>query len=119
MEAPNRLKYRDRQGRPLTSDEWGALFESGTDGPVACDTPRAGVIVDTVWIGCAWKINHRGEPLIFETLVIEAGTPIARYEWATEAEARAGHASILRWIGHGLPLTEQEQEPAEPTEPRH
>jgi hypothetical protein len=83
--------YYDRQGTPMTLDEW--VYEhSGEYKRVALDE-RGDVRVSTVWLG----LDHNwgsGPPLIFETMVFGGDHDEEQWRWATEAEALAGHAEI-------------------------
>mgnify|MGYP001603975392 FL=1 len=65
---------------------------------VAETTLADGTWVSTVWLG----LNHNwaaGPPLIFETMAFESGEHLNELEtarYATEAQAIAGHARIVR-----------------------
>lgn len=78
----------DRQGRPITMEQWVAEF--GKDRHVAeTDLGTLGY-VSTVWLG----LNHAfgsGPPVIFETMIF--GGPMDEYmdRYSTEEEAKSGH----------------------------
>jgi hypothetical protein len=85
--------YFDREGNPIKLMDWAKRFEDLEYRRVAWDGLPSGGYVSTVWLG----LNHAfggGPPLIFETMVFPECTICERY--ATEEDARAGHARILR-----------------------
>lgn len=88
------LEFRDREGRPLTTDEWARLKEDEAYCQIE-STNVAGGWVSTAWIGVV-RPKDPGQG-IFETLVREPGGAQREYrqQYATEAEARAGHVGIL------------------------
>lgn len=86
--------YYDREGRPVSNDQWEALFVRERNNRRVAQS-GFGVYgwVSTVWLG----LNHAyddGPPLIFETMVF--GGPMDEYmeRYTTEAQAREGHALI-------------------------
>lgn len=93
-------KYFDRQGNPITFEQWPLKFEDEKYRTVA-RTSIAGVSIETIWLG----LNHRtgpGKPLIFETAVFPAngGPSLHCQRYETEAQAIAGHAfNVLRFTG--------------------
>lgn len=92
-------RYFDRDGEPLTVAEWTAMFESGKHSAVARTALHGGrVVVDTIWIGCTFRRDRAGRPLVFETLCTRNGTPFARYDWSTEVAAYAGHYMVVGYI---------------------
>jgi hypothetical protein len=100
------IDYYDRQGQPLTLENWAALMSQRgwAYKRVAEVTLPNGHRISTIWLG----LNHRhggdGPPLIFETMVFDALTnhdlDMARY--STEAEALAGHQRMVeKWTLRG------------------
>lgn len=97
----------DRQGNPMTHDEWVQQFGAGDEKLVAL-SQVGDAIVSTVWIG----LNHQwgdGPPLIFETMIFEEGDGDWRpqqWRWSTEDEALAGHCMVVDELagetGHGV-----------------
>lgn len=87
--------YFDKEGRPLSTEEWARLFEDNAYRRVALGTRDLdGVQVSTVWLG----LNHRvgpGTPLIFETA-------LSRESW----EPVAGHEGLMAGPLPALPETE-------------
>lgn len=88
--------YYDRNGDPMSMLDWTRRFEDNTYKRVAFD--QVGDIdISTVWLGLDHNFSGTGSPLIFETIVF-GGPPDVDNEtqrYATEAEARAGHAAWL------------------------
>lgn len=93
-------RYFDRQGKPFSDlREWERRFGDSAYKRVAEATLADGTWVSTVWLG----LNHNwgaGPPLIFETMVFPSKDgPFSEQEtdrYATEAEALAGHAAIVK-----------------------
>jgi len=94
LDTPSRW-YFDKDGSPLTTFEFVALFADDHYRRVALDDIPPHGHISTVWLGS----NHNwgeGPPLIFETMVFlrEAQSSIqARY--ATLEDAQRGHAFYL------------------------
>lgn len=95
--------YFDRQGQPLTLEQWATADYTDDYRRVALTDLGTQGTVSTVWIGLNY--NWRGgPPLIFETMMF--GGPmdslvVARY--STEEEAMAGHQATLKaLLHHGL-----------------
>jgi hypothetical protein len=90
--------YYDRNGNPMTMEEWARTFEDFEDYRRVRFTEIPSVArVSTVWLG----LDHRfgdGPPLIFETMVFRDGWD-GEYQqrYATEAEAIAGHQEAVQW----------------------
>lgn len=94
-----RSKYYDKQGKPLlTVEAWGILFENRAYQRLALDEFEVGgvpVKVSTVWLGMDHRMGPEGPPIIFETMVFGGRYDEEQEQYATEAEALAGHA---RWL---------------------
>lgn len=94
------IDYYDRDGNPLTLEEWADLFQP--DYQIVAKTLTEAGEVSTVWIG----INHQwgpGPPLVFETMVFEEpGDPSSDNEmrrYSTEEEALRGHLEVVERLG--------------------
>ena len=87
-------QWFDRQGNPITLEQWGIHHED-YDYIVVEKTPmmyhNEPVEVSTVWLG----LNHNwreGPPIIFETMVFGGPNDGDCFRYSTEKEARDGHA---------------------------
>jgi hypothetical protein len=84
-------RYFDWQGQPITLQQWMRLFD---DERHLGDDHVGDVHVSTVWLGLDHGYGD-GPPLIFETMIF--GGPLDQECWlyATEQQARAGHARAV------------------------
>ena len=94
-------EYYDRQGSPITMNQWAAMFKdwdvknvAQSDVGVSGDT----VHVSTVWLGMNHQWMPDGRPLIFETLVQGGSLSQEMDRYATEAEALTGHAAMCERV---------------------
>lgn len=112
-----RPRYYDRQGNPMSLEDWGRRFENVPNKIVRQEhTPNGRYWISTVWLG----LDHSwgdGPPLIFETMVfpqsvdkqydaledLVEGEPeygrwseLACERYSTEEEAIAGHEAMVR-----------------------
>jgi hypothetical protein len=83
--------HYDWTGQPISADEWSRLFDDerhiGED--------RIGDVgVSTVWIG----LGFGDPPLIFETMIFGGALDGERWQYATEREARDGHARAVEMV---------------------
>lgn len=83
--------YYDRSGQPIGMMEWATEMEGNRR--VAADEVD-GVRVSTVWLGLDHSFGG-GCPLIFETMVFGGPLDMEQDRYSTEAEAIAGHVSML------------------------
>ena len=120
--------HYDREGRPITLEEWGRLHRDRTYQRIASTTIERGAHsywVSTVWLGMDHGFGE-GPPVIFETMVFpawsepmkglatllgERGPSLDEEEdterYHTEAEALAGHERMVeKW--RNLPLDKQD-----------
>jgi hypothetical protein len=87
--------YYDRNGEPMGFRAFAEAWEG--ERHVGNDEVRGATAtaqVSTVWLG----INHNlfgGPPLIFETMVFGGPLDQEQERYATEEQARAGHAEML------------------------
>jgi hypothetical protein len=100
--------YYDRQGKPMTMQQWAQMFEDegyrhiardviGPDEPL--DTAPL-ITVSTLWLG----LNHdwrSDEPLIYETIIIGGEHDATGMRHATERRAREGHRPRPAWSRSG------------------
>jgi len=93
-------EYYDRQGNPISMNQWSAMFKDWDAKNVAqTDVGVSGgtVHVSTIWLG----LDHNwggGPPLIFETLVQGGSLDQEMDRYTTEAEALAGHAAMCERV---------------------
>lgn len=90
--------YYDRQGKPMTMQQWAEKFEDEDYTHVARDVigpdepldPAPLVTVSTFWLGLnySWRSD---EPLIYETVIIGGGHDATGMRYTTEEQAREGH----------------------------
>jgi hypothetical protein len=94
--------YFDRDGTPITMQEWAWLFDDADYKRVARGELRfaadgATVNVSTVWIG----LNHNwadGPPHIFETMIFGGPHDTRFWRWSSEEDARAGHDAVVAML---------------------
>lgn len=88
--------FYDRQGNPLTLNEWMGLWNEQNK-RVAYDLID-GVVVSTVWLGTNHRFGGDGPPIIFETMVFGGELNEEQVRYSTEAEALAGHAEMVKRV---------------------
>ena len=90
--------YYDRQGKPMTRQQWAEKFEDEDYRHIARDVigpeeplgPAPLITVSTFWLG----LNHdwrSDEPLIYETIIVGGRHDAIGMRYATETQAREGH----------------------------
>jgi len=95
----------DREGRPISMEEWARLREQGNtvakDDIITKDGRT--VLVSTIWLGMDHRFGDDGPPLIFETMVFEQGMAEELcWRYSTEKEAKDGHdmtVHVLQVVG--------------------
>jgi hypothetical protein len=94
--------FYDRKGQPMTLEEWSSAFEDFEGRRIAADE-LYGYTVSTVWLGADHGFGRSAKPLIFESMVFHATEPEECRRYATEDEARAGHAALVAEVklAHG------------------
>jgi len=97
------IEYYDRQGKPLTTDEWVNMSERRSpDYKRVAQTQVGQLWVSTVWLGLDHNWSPPGKthvPLIFETMVFGPGswTDLWMDRYPTELAALAGHDQAVAW----------------------
>jgi hypothetical protein len=89
----------DRQGNPISYEEYGELLRPDYK-RVAETTLPNGVWVSTVWLGLNHSFSDDGPPIIFETMAFadaNVGAELNMARYATEEEALAGHEAMVEW----------------------
>ena len=92
--------YYDKDGQPMTLEEWGKKLEDKDYKIIRQDTLPNGKWVSTVWLGLDHQFGE-GAPLIFETMVSQekGGRQEEDTErYSTLEEAREGHKKMVdKW----------------------
>lgn len=95
--------YYDKQGNPLTDDEYFALLKrEGWEYKRVAKTKIGDITISTVWLG----LDHRygdGDPVIFETMQFGGDADQDADRYCTLEEAEAGHAIWVRSITEATP----------------
>jgi hypothetical protein len=93
------IHFYDRAGDPITRERWSVLTRDDSYRRVDMTTLKFGetlVMVSTVWLGIDHSFGVPGMPIsIFETMVFDGPRDGDQYRYATEDEARAGHAEVV------------------------
>lgn len=96
--------YYDRNGVPISLNQWGPLHADMKYKRIAEDTIGQ-LWVSTVWLGLDHAMpwgHHR--PLIFETMVFGRDGDVVEWDefdvarYSTEEEARAGHEAVCAML---------------------
>lgn len=112
--SPDYAPFYDRQGRPLSFEQWAALMP---DDRAAWEQARrvaldhvGPYLVSTVWIGMPLNLGMSGPPLIFETMVFAAEEPLDELtvRYSTEELAQSGHQSTVTLVRTELDLSAPE-----------
>lgn len=103
--------YYDRQGRPISMEDWSAKHGDREYLIVAQHWVR-GWMVSTVWLGIDHGFGFSKVPVIFETMIFPPGDEAPEGEgiaseqymerYATEEAAHAGHDRALSWLREKL-----------------
>lgn len=92
----------DRDGKPITLEEWAENRQSLEDKRVEY-TELEGHQVSTVWLGLDHNFSGEGPPLIFETMVFpsDGWGELDCNRYATLGEAKMGHYQMVnKWVMH-------------------
>lgn len=92
--------YYDRAGLPIPFDEWARLRSLPDYFRIAEDT-IGNYWISTVWVGLVMNLTWTNAPIIFETMVFEGdadGHDLDMLRYATEEEARQGHAEMVTLV---------------------
>lgn len=105
------MDWLDKEGRPISTEEWGRLKEDEDYHRVGLDQVGP-YMVSTVWLGLDHQFMPGGPPLIFETMVFtttawnadrseedhEGLLDLDCVRYSTEHEARVGHRDMVTLI---------------------
>lgn len=97
--------WYDRDGNPITPEEWAALrVARGFEYARVALTTFPDAEVSTVWLGLDHRFFGEGPPLIFETMVF--GSPLDGHcwRWPNEVAALAGHDQVVEDVRRTLGL---------------
>lgn len=86
------MNFYDRQGRPISVQEWAAKLEDAQYRVLAV-TRVQDLTISTIWVGMGFD---EIKACIFETAVIEHDGQSRQWErYQTEGDARRGHDRIV------------------------
>lgn len=91
----------DREGKPISMERFVELYDDQEYKRVAFDQVtrlEEAIMVSTVWLGIDHGFGATRHPIIFETQVFGGSLDRQCWRYSTEAEARIGHAIVLRKI---------------------
>lgn len=89
------ILFWDRDGQPMSSDEWDARMYDLAYKHVAVTAINDRVHVSTVWMGIDHNFGDEGPPLIFETMVFGGGSDNLTRRYPTLEAAEAGHEQVV------------------------
>ena len=84
------VTYYDRDGQPIDMERWVRLMED-PGYKVIAKTVVGDAEVSTVWLGLDHSFGG-SVPIIFETMIFGGALDENQWRYATEDEARQGHA---------------------------
>lgn len=101
----DRPMFYDRQGRPISTEEFNELLTKHPEYKVVArdEVTLDGVIltVSTVWLGVDHNWARQGPPIVFETMVF-GNHPLAdegaQWRYSTEEQAADGHQKVVAAI---------------------
>lgn len=116
MTDDERPLYYDRQGKPMTMEQWAATFECGVDKREELNRVAQTFVwpcwISTVWLGIDHRCGGKGPPIIFETMIFVSEDPEVHpvirdmdtecWRYCTEAEALAGHDRVVAAVRNML-----------------
>ena len=93
------VRYYDKEGKPLTLEQWSQLFEFTKYRVIASDNVN-NLWVSTVWLGLDHRHFGDGPPLIFETMIFNTddfNDVVEMDRYSTLEEAVKGHAAMVEY----------------------
>lgn len=92
------IDYYDKQGAPLTREEYSELLAAiGWDYKRVAKTEIGDIQISTVWLGLDHQYGD-GPPLIFETMQFGGNDDQECERYSTIEEAKAGHDAWVKRI---------------------
>lgn len=87
--------YYDKQGNPLTREEYFALLDRiGPMYKLVGNTTIGDALVSTVWLGLDHSYDN-GEPVIFESMIFGGDRDEYSERYSTLEEAQQGHLRLV------------------------
>lgn len=98
--------FYDRDGKEITQDAWSILHRQSKYKFIKQTRATDGKFISTVWLGTDHNYLDDGNPIIFETMVFEAGggVDLACQRYETEEEALLGHDNLVSLIENNQPF---------------
>ena len=87
--------YRNREGEPITQEEWARLFEIDSY-KIVMRTEMGDIKVSTVWLG----LIHPND-MFFETMIFGGEYDQQMWRYRSEEGAQYGHVRILQALIEG------------------
>lgn len=106
-EFDGRPSHYDRQGNPLTLEQWIVLHGDRDNNYKRVASTHlgfdGGIWISTVWLGVDYNFMRVGPPIIFETMVFdttseERMSDVFMDRYSTEEEALAGHEAMVALV---------------------
>lgn len=99
---PLRSDYYILEGdevRAVDGPTWSIWFENHfADRVIVCTVVQADIEVSTVFLGIDHGFGRTGQPILFETMVFGGLLDEEQVRYATLAEARAGHWTMVERV---------------------
>lgn len=97
--------YFDREGKPMTVEEWYKKFSDFDYKNLKKTTLSWGGVVSTIWLGLDHSFLQQGTPLIFESMLFPLESNFLEFDmdrYSTEAEALSGHERMVKKHENGF-----------------
>lgn len=92
------MPYYDRNGMPMTEEEWTATFNTNSLQDEISFDKVGNVEITTVWLGLDHQLLPAGPPLIFETMIFGGKLDGYQLRYSSESDAIQGHKTIVELI---------------------
>lgn len=89
--------FYNRAAEPITFRQYGELHKKD-DYTIIARTEYNDIAVSTVWQGHDHSLGLSGPPIIFETMIFGGLRSHEYWRYATEDQAKAGHAEVCSVI---------------------
>ncbi len=104
-----RSKYYNREGKLISFDQWGKLYQNPYYKIVKQEYTKVGFFVSTVWLGIDHNFDIGGKPIIFETMVFTPNKTTGDLDcerYSDEFEAFVGHEKMVKKWGSKRKLSD-------------